>query len=252
METKKCAKCGEEKSANNEYFAKKANSKDGLQSYCRICNKKYKKEYYADPVNKERNNKIMEENYLNNKEERLLYQKNYNDNHKLQMRIYRKKLTLSNGIFKNCHNDREILIENWLHDNNIPFIKEFEFHNCISVAGNHLSFDYYIVSTETFIEEDLSPNHIYDKDTIVNDNLKNEYCISIDNTLIRILKNDDIESKLQNMRLQHIIIKYQHPDLYKSRIDKYEGLYEPVDDNRSLEEIENEIEYLELKNNLNK
>ena len=43
-ETKQCNKCGEEKPATLEYFAKDSHNKStGLQSHCKECNKAYRK-----------------------------------------------------------------------------------------------------------------------------------------------------------------------------------------------------------------
>ena len=46
METKICSKCKEEKEVCE--FNKRNNSKDTLQSWCKICLTEYKKKYYRD------------------------------------------------------------------------------------------------------------------------------------------------------------------------------------------------------------
>lgn len=44
--TKKCSKCGRELPLSE--FNKDKSRKDGLQSYCKSCQKQYKKQWYAD------------------------------------------------------------------------------------------------------------------------------------------------------------------------------------------------------------
>ena len=98
---KKCSNCGELKPFS-EFYKKKC-SKDGLQSQCKMCNKKYYennkekmkeyrennkekiKEYYENNKEKvkeyyENNKEKMKEYYENNKEKLLEYQKEYREN----------------------------------------------------------------------------------------------------------------------------------------------------------------------------
>ena len=96
--TKQCTKCGEIKAF--EYFYKYKTSKDGLQSSCKECRKKYyeqnkekiaarNKKYYGE--NKEelaaRNKKHREQN----KEEIAAYHKKYREENKGKIAAYSKK-----------------------------------------------------------------------------------------------------------------------------------------------------------------
>jgi len=77
MKTKVCSKCGTEKEATNEFFAKEKAVKDGLKAYCKTCRALYcqdnkesiaerKKQYRQE--NKERIAEHMKQYYQENKE----------------------------------------------------------------------------------------------------------------------------------------------------------------------------------------
>jgi len=88
---KKCSKCGESYPATSEWFVKRKESNDGLQTNCRSCKSKYNKQY------RESHRDILLEKerqyYLNNKEllrasQKLYYDKNKSDITK-KSKIYR-------------------------------------------------------------------------------------------------------------------------------------------------------------------
>lgn len=49
---KKCVKCKQVKEASD--FFKQSDSSDGLAYYCKLCQKKYSKQYYQNPDNKKK------------------------------------------------------------------------------------------------------------------------------------------------------------------------------------------------------
>ena len=84
METKVCAKCGQEKPV--EMFAKNKTRKDGLCNWCRACNSLYKAQYRAEHEEEIRNAKKkcyeakkeqylqhFKENYYKHQKERIAY-----------------------------------------------------------------------------------------------------------------------------------------------------------------------------------
>jgi hypothetical protein len=98
---KTCSKCKEEKPFSE--FSKNKNSKDGLQSYCKICVKKIDKEYKEKNKNilKEKSKEYYQNNinsikeyYQKNKEKFDQYQKQYyqeNKKEQIQKSIKRNK-----------------------------------------------------------------------------------------------------------------------------------------------------------------
>lgn len=60
MDRKVCAKCGEEKPITAEHFNKDKKRKDGLQPYCNVCRKEYRKENAA--AIKDRGKRYYQEN----------------------------------------------------------------------------------------------------------------------------------------------------------------------------------------------
>ena len=77
METKICKKCNNELSLDN--FFKDSKSKDGLQSYCKICKSSGVREYYKNNPNK-RSKPTKEERRIN------YYKKRLNQNISRRMR----------------------------------------------------------------------------------------------------------------------------------------------------------------------
>jgi len=87
---KKCSKCGELKPFSE--FHKKKNTKDGLQSQCKMCNKKY----YEN--NKEKMKEYNKKYYENNKEKIKEYKKEYNENNKEKIKEYKKEYNKNNYV----------------------------------------------------------------------------------------------------------------------------------------------------------
>ena len=48
MSYKKCTKCGEELPATTEYFEKDSRIKTGIGAQCKVCRSKWRKQYYKD------------------------------------------------------------------------------------------------------------------------------------------------------------------------------------------------------------
>ena len=86
-DTKYCSRCKQEKSKTE--FNKRKYSKDGLRSCCRLCSKKYNKEYYQ--VNKDKILESQKEYYETNKDKRLEYQKQYYETNKDNRLEYQKE-----------------------------------------------------------------------------------------------------------------------------------------------------------------
>ena len=84
---KKCNKCNLEKNITS--FCKNKSKKDGLDIYCRDCNKKYKKDYSIK--NKEKLSNKSKEYYNNNKETILERVRDYTINNKEVKREYLKE-----------------------------------------------------------------------------------------------------------------------------------------------------------------
>lgn len=78
METKKCTKCGEEKSITDGDFSKRKDSKDGYLGCCKTCQKNRTKEYY-------------ENNKEEIKEQRKGYSKEYREKNRESMIKYSKE-----------------------------------------------------------------------------------------------------------------------------------------------------------------
>ena len=84
---KKCCKCNIEKGITS--FCKNKSKKDGLDIYCRDCNKEYKKNYNIK--NKENLSNKSKEYYINNKDIVLERVKDYNIKNKEVRREYYNK-----------------------------------------------------------------------------------------------------------------------------------------------------------------
>ena len=89
---KKCNRCFIEKELSN--FCKNISKKDGLEIYCRECNKEYKKGYHF------KNKEIIKEKksiyYINNKSKLLERVKEYNKENKEIRKEYFKKYYINN------------------------------------------------------------------------------------------------------------------------------------------------------------
>ncbi len=87
MRSKECRRCKETKSA--EEFSKSSRNKDGLISYCKECDSKYGKDWYArnKESNKQRSLKWAKEN----KEKFKEYQKKWDEENKEVRRRYQAK-----------------------------------------------------------------------------------------------------------------------------------------------------------------
>ena len=109
---KKCSKCGEEKPATPEYFAKHKQKKDGLYNYCKFCVNKINKEYYKNNRNKiiEASKKYCEENPDKKKQSNKKYRKKNKD----KIIEYRKKNKTKTKVYnkKYYQENRQKLIEN--------------------------------------------------------------------------------------------------------------------------------------------
>lgn len=133
LKTKKCKKCGVEKSLDD--FHNKKESKDGYFNYCKECKNKHQREYdknhkekriehYQKNIekikekrieryqnNKEKINKQSKEYYKNNKEKlrkkqnkyyknHKEYKKEYNENHKEQRNKHNKQRKKDDPLYK--------------------------------------------------------------------------------------------------------------------------------------------------------
>jgi hypothetical protein len=114
-----------------------------------------------------------------------------------------------------CNRSRgEIEIENYLLENNINFIPQQKFNDCVGIK-NKLSFDFYLPDYSTCIEfdgrmhfEPMSNSNIGLKsfeDTKRNDIIKNKYCVDKGVNLIRIPYKDI--SKIGEILNEKLLIK---------------------------------------------
>lgn len=103
-----------------------------------------------------------------------------------------------------CKRYRETLIAEYLHENNIDFIKEYKFEDCTDKA--ELRFDFYLPDCNTIIEYDGEQHYkpIFGEETLEltqkHDQIKNEYCVDNNIRLIRIpyWEQDNLEEYLEN------------------------------------------------------
>lgn len=84
-ETKKCVRCGNEKSVKE--FHKNKSIKSGLASYCKECTRKYAKEYFQRPEVKKRLKEYRAENYPEYYQKIKEEKKEYNRNRYRERRI---------------------------------------------------------------------------------------------------------------------------------------------------------------------
>lgn len=108
----------------------------------------------------------------------------------------------------------EIKISNFLKDNNISFIQQKTFLNCINtITGRQLRFDFYLPDFNICIEYD-GKQHFESisiwggekalKDNKFKDNIKDEFCKKNGINIIRITYKDNLISKLATF-LQNIM-----------------------------------------------
>ena len=81
---KVCKRCHIEK--DTTFFSKKNSSKDGLNNWCKNCNKEYLKQYYID--NKETLDNRSKQYYIDNIDEITQYSKNYKKEHREHYQDY--------------------------------------------------------------------------------------------------------------------------------------------------------------------
>ena len=86
MVTKICKKCNLNKLSTD--FSKNKNQSDGLQMYCKICYKEYKKKYYLD--NKDMILKKSKQYYIENQDAIIDRVKVWGDNNKSKVEQYKK------------------------------------------------------------------------------------------------------------------------------------------------------------------
>jgi hypothetical protein len=96
METKICSKCKIEKTISE--FRKRKDSKDGLRTECKVCNKFYEKEYLL--LNREKIKERKKRQYSKNKENILEKNKKYREENIEKIREYDRKRS-KNRILKN-------------------------------------------------------------------------------------------------------------------------------------------------------
>lgn len=89
IKTKKCTKCGEEKSLSE--FTKDKRSKDGHNGWCRKCTRKASQQWNC--INKERSKVNANKRYQEKKKEILKKHKEYYEKHKDEQRKRCKKWT---------------------------------------------------------------------------------------------------------------------------------------------------------------
>ena len=89
--TKVCTKCGKELPATLEYFYK---VKDGLNTRCKSCIKKYKRKWYEK--NEEKVLRKRKENYFSNHDDSLKKSRAYRENNKSLLRV--RELETNYGV----------------------------------------------------------------------------------------------------------------------------------------------------------
>jgi hypothetical protein len=99
----------------------------------------------------------------------------------------------------------ELMVEKYLMDHNINYIKQKTYNGCVSKNNNKLKFDFFIEDYNSCIEFDgiqhfIKINYWGGEEGFKNlqkrDQIKNEYCKNNNIRLIRIKYDDDIENKL--------------------------------------------------------
>lgn len=91
MEEKKCKQCGEKKPLTCDFWYKQSKVKDGFNSWCKICHKKYKKKKGLTVEQREKQRVYFKGWYDKNKERMLLINAKWAKEHPERMKIaYRK------------------------------------------------------------------------------------------------------------------------------------------------------------------
>lgn len=102
----------------------------------------------------------------------------------------------------------ERIVSQILKDKGLSFKEQFKFNDCCSNKGSMLKFDFYIESLNLLIEFD-GEQHFQqvkvfggNKKFLIqkeNDNIKNEYCLTNDISLLRIKYNEDASVAIDKM-----------------------------------------------------
>lgn len=105
----------------------------------------------------------------------------------------------------------EMIIQKYLDDNDIKYLKEVKFNNCLSDKGKSLKFDFYLLDYNCCIEYDgiqhFRPIEYFGgyeafQITRKNDIIKNNFCKSNGIRLLRISYNSNIINKLNTIRMK--------------------------------------------------
>ena len=95
-----CSKCKQEKPATLEYFSRKASSKDGLRTYCKLCGNAYTQQW------KEENPNHQKEYAEANKEKLAAKKKIYRQKNKELISIYQKRWIANNPGYHRKWDDK--------------------------------------------------------------------------------------------------------------------------------------------------
>jgi hypothetical protein len=90
MDNKSCSICEQEFPATTEYFQKSSKSKNQIGSYCKSCQKQYRKNYYSKCKDKE--NKSTKKYYQANKDKLIKANCEWYKKNRDRLRPYRNKL----------------------------------------------------------------------------------------------------------------------------------------------------------------
>lgn len=110
------------------------------------------------------------------------------------------------GCPKCFYSKGEIMIEKLLKDNNIKYVPQKKFHDCL--FKRNLQFDFYLPDYDVCIEydgEQHTTNYRFEKDLErlkvrkIRDQIKNIYCEEKGIKLIRISHKEDIKDKLKDI-----------------------------------------------------
>jgi 5-methylcytosine-specific restriction endonuclease McrA len=112
---KKCTKCGEVKKISE--FTKKKRMSDGLDSWCKQCNKEYKQKYRNNPEAYEKEKQKHREWCKRNKEHISNYNKNWNSKNQERKRFLKRRWHLKHKEEEN-KKARE-RTNQWIKDNPI-------------------------------------------------------------------------------------------------------------------------------------
>lgn len=100
-----CSRCNIEKELSE--FSNHSKTKDGLQSYCRECNKEKNKQWYLG--NREKTLEKMKQYQLDNKEKYKEYQKQWCSSHPKYNKEYNKQRKQVDPLFKFTENIRSLI-----------------------------------------------------------------------------------------------------------------------------------------------